>query len=88
MVNNSKQTEENIFPKDFMWGASTASHQVEGNTYNQWTVWELQNARRLAHDAKKSVGWMPAWDDVKDQAQNPENYLSGVGIKHYELFTI
>lgn len=28
------------FPKDFFWGASTSSHQVEGNNYNSWSVWE------------------------------------------------
>jgi beta-glucosidase/6-phospho-beta-glucosidase/beta-galactosidase len=24
------------FTKTFLWGASTAAHQVEGNTHNQW----------------------------------------------------
>jgi beta-glucosidase len=85
-MKSKEVTEENIFPKDFMWGASTASHQVEGNTYNQWTVWELQNARRLASSAHKNISWMPAWEDVADQAERPENYISGVGIKHYELY--
>ncbi len=28
------------FTKDFYWGASTSAHQVEGNNYNSWTVWE------------------------------------------------
>lgn len=27
------------FPKGFLWGASTASHQVEGGTKNQW--WDV-----------------------------------------------
>ena len=32
---------EFIFPKDFLWGASTSSHQVEGNnTNNDWWRWE------------------------------------------------
>ena len=86
MTQKSKLTEENVFPKDFMWGASTASHQVEGNTYNQWTVWELENARLQAKNAKHNVGWTPKWEDIKDQAEDPENYLSGVGVKHYELY--
>lgn len=31
------------FPKDFLWGAATSSHQVEGNnTNNDWWEWEQQ----------------------------------------------
>ncbi|MBU0571604.1 MAG: glycoside hydrolase family 1 protein [Candidatus Omnitrophica bacterium] len=31
----------NKFPDNFMWGASTSSHQVEGNNfYNDWWKWE------------------------------------------------
>lgn len=81
-----KQTENNVFPKDFMWGASTASHQVEGNTYNQWTVWELQNAKHLASTAEQRLNWIPEWQKFKAAAETPENYLSGVGIKHTELY--
>ena len=29
------------FPKDFLWGASTAAHQIEGNNKNtDWWEWE------------------------------------------------
>ncbi len=32
---------EFTFPKDFLWGAATSSHQVEGNnTNNDWWQWE------------------------------------------------
>jgi beta-glucosidase len=78
-----KQT---VFPKNFLWGASTASHQVEGGTYNQWTVWELENAKRLASTAKRRLDWLPEWDKIKAQAQDPDNYLSGGGINHYQLY--
>lgn len=78
-----KQTESNVYPKDFMWGGSTASHQVEGNTYNQWTVWELQHARELAKTAETRLNWTPEWEKFKDEANRPENYLSGNGIEHY-----
>ena len=31
------------FPKNFLWGASTSSHQVEGNNfYNDWWKWEQE----------------------------------------------
>jgi beta-glucosidase len=28
------------FPRNFLWGVSTASHQVEGGNDNQWSAWE------------------------------------------------
>ncbi len=32
-----------MFPKDFLWGAATSSHQVEGNnTKNDWWAWERE----------------------------------------------
>ena len=32
-----------MFPKDFLWGASTSSHQVEGsNKNNDWWKWETE----------------------------------------------
>lgn len=75
-----------LFPKDFLWGASTASHQVEGGNVNQWAVWELENASHLAKTAKKRLDWMPAWEEVKEQARNPENYISGKGVEHYSRY--
>lgn len=71
-----------LFPKNFLWGASTASHQVEENTHNQWTVWELENAARLAKTAPERLSWLPSWERVKDRATDPENYISGNGVEH------
>ena len=85
MKQNIPQNEK-LFPKDFLWGASTASHQVEGGTYNQWTVWELQHARALASTSKHRLGWIPDWPRFEPEASNPENYISGVGIRHYEHY--
>lgn len=28
------------FPKNFLWGAATSAHQVEGHNHNDWTEWE------------------------------------------------
>jgi beta-glucosidase len=75
-----------VFPKDFMWGASTASHQVEGGTHNQWTVWELAHAEDLAKTAEKRLGWIPGWQNIKKEAQTPANYISGKGIDHYNRY--
>ena len=79
---------QNIFPKDFLWGASTASHQVEGGTQNQWTQWELANAARLAKTAQQRLSWVPVWDNIKQQAQDPANYISGNGVQHYKLYEL
>lgn len=29
-----------IFPDNFLWGAATSAHQVEGGNHNDWTEWE------------------------------------------------
>jgi beta-glucosidase len=37
-----------VFPADFLWGAATSAHQVEGgNRWNDW--WELEQEGRLPH---------------------------------------
>lgn len=77
---------KSLFPKNFFWGASTASHQVEGGTFNQWTAWELAHAKEFAKGAAGRLKWVPAWDDVKTQAQTPENYVSGRGVDHYRRY--
>lgn len=69
-----------------MWGASTASHQVEGGTSNQWTKWEIDNADVLADTAKQRLDWLPNWDDIKSRACKPSNYISGEGVKHFEKY--
>ncbi|HVX58359.1 MAG TPA: glycoside hydrolase family 1 protein [Candidatus Saccharimonadales bacterium] len=74
------------FPKDFMWGASTSAHQVEGNTNNQWTRWEMANADKLAATAEQRLHHMPFWHEVKDRAQMPSTYISGKGIDHYNRY--
>jgi beta-glucosidase len=77
----------NVFPKNFMWGASTAAHQVEGGNYNQWTVWELAHAKQLAKTAAERLRHVsPVWDEIKKEAEDPENYVSGKGTGHYERY--
>jgi beta-glucosidase len=72
--------------KKFYWGASTASHQVEGNNYNQWTEWEKLNSVRLAGEAEKKYSYLKNWNDIKTQATDPKNYISGEGVDHYNRF--
>lgn len=70
------------FAKHFFWGASTAAHQVEGGLHNQWTVWELENARSLAAQAEYHYNDFPSWERVQSQAKSPHNYVSGPATDH------
>ena len=74
------------FPEGFLWGSATASHQVEGGNVNDWSIWEKRNAERLAKNAKKKFGKLPIWESIKDEAENPENYISGIACDHYNRY--
>jgi beta-glucosidase len=74
------------FPKRFLWGAATSAHQVEGGNHNQWSVWELENAKSLAAQAEYQYGDLENWADMKEQAKQPGNYVSGKAVDHYSLF--
>lgn len=59
------------FPKGFLWGSATASHQVEGsNTYNNWSAWEEQVGRiRMGHKAGLACDWWGGrWKEDFDRA--------------------
>ncbi|QKQ98523.1 family 1 glycosylhydrolase [Candidatus Nanohaloarchaea archaeon] len=81
------------FPEDFFWGSATAAHQVEGDNTNDWTRWEKQNAEKLADNAKSrfnpytDLGMpTPEWQEIKDQASRPENYISGKAADHLNRY--
>lgn len=78
--------QNNRFPKNFLWGASTAGHQVEGGNVDQWSVWELAQSSELAKTAHKRLGWIPGWEKIAKQATSPQNYISGTGIDHYRRY--
>ncbi len=83
-----------LFPKNFLWGASSSSHQVEGGTVNDWSVWELAHASDLAKHAQARLSsavyhhltTLPIWEEIKDQAADPKNYVSGQGVDHYRRY--
>ncbi len=73
------------FPDGFLWGAATSAHQVEGNNYNDWSEWELENAKIKSQNAK-SENWP---DLILKNYPNPlqkENYISGRACDHYNRF--
>jgi beta-glucosidase len=60
------------FPKGFLWGTATASHQVEGNnTNNNWWLWE-QQAGRILNGQKSGLAcdwWGGRWKEDMDRAR-------------------
>ncbi len=74
---------ENI-PQDFMFGASTAGGQVEGNHNSDWEDFEKRNSISLAADSKANNkdygnGSLPpkTYELLKDELSDPLNYISG-----------
>lgn len=90
------ENKKGLFPKEFYWGASTASHQVEGGTLNQWSVWELAHATEMAKNAVVNLGTeenhnlptLPIWKVVEPLAEVPENYVSGDGVEHFKRYSV
>jgi len=76
------------FPNLFLWGASVATHQVEGGNTNQWTKWEHETAARQAATAKRRLKPLPVWDSIKAEATNPLNYISGRGVEHFTKYPL
>jgi beta-glucosidase len=74
------------FPDGFVWGAATSAHQVEGGNINSWSVWETEQAERLAAEAESKYGSLPIWESIKADAQNPDNYKSGQAVQHFERY--
>jgi len=72
------------FPEGFYFGAATSSHQVEGNCDNDWSMWEKNNAERLAAEFISNKNGL--FDKFYDAGSNPENYISGNTVDHYSRF--
>jgi beta-glucosidase len=82
-----KQPKTNLkFPKHFLWGAATSAHQIEGDTHNQWTVWEFENTISLATRASYNLEDLDSWPRIKTAAKDPNNYVSAKGADHYSLY--
>ncbi len=58
------------FPKGFLWGTATASHQVEGNnTNNNWHYWEEEGQIEPGHSCGLACDWWGGrWKEDFDRA--------------------
>ncbi len=63
------------FPSDFYWGASTASHQVEGGNVNDWSEWEKSEKRKLELQEKGLI-----------DKHGYQNFISGNACDHFNHF--
>lgn len=81
-MQNNKQILK--FPKGFLWGAATSSHQVEGGNKNNWSEWEEKNAERLAKEAKDK--WQKWQQEKFPEMFDPQNYISGRACDHYNRY--
>jgi beta-glucosidase len=63
------------FPKGFLWGASTAAHQVEGGTHNNWSEWEKSSARIAQLEKNGLIA-----------KYGRENFISGAAADHYHRY--
>lgn len=62
------------FPKNFLWGAATSAHQVEGNNHNDWTEWEklgkVKNGERSGRAAGQYERFAEDFDLARQLGQN------------------
>ncbi|MEK7599400.1 MAG: glycoside hydrolase family 1 protein [Patescibacteria group bacterium] len=63
------------FPGKFFWGAATSAHQVEGNNYNDWSLWEKSERRIKFLESKGLI-----------EKYGLENFISGRAADHYNRF--
>ena len=63
------------FPEEFLWGAATAAHQVEGNLSNNWT--EHEEKKNLERSGEACNHWNLWKDDFQ--------MLSDLGLTSYRF---
>jgi beta-glucosidase len=65
------------FPRNFLWGTTTAAHQVEGgNTHNDWWRWEQQEGHiKDGTTSKVACNWWQNEGDLDRAAEMGQNAL-------------
>jgi beta-glucosidase len=69
------------FPRGFLWGTATSSHQVEGSNFNNnWASWEAQEGRIIGgHRSGLACDWWGGrwredFDRAKESGQNAHRF--------------
>lgn len=69
------------FPKDFLWGASTSSQQVEGGcTNNNWSVWEDYKSEQDPNFVKAGQAC-----DFWERPQEFVQLIKGAGLNSFRM---
>ena len=64
------------FPKQFMWGVATASHQIEGGNTNNWSAFEPRSkSKQLSGEACDH--WNRRTEDI--------GLITDLGVSHYRF---
>jgi beta-glucosidase len=67
------------FPEGFLWGTSTAAHQIEGgNVNNDWWVWEHTPGSGCAESSADACDSLHRWPDDVD-------LVAGMGLGAYRF---
>lgn len=71
------------FPRNFLWGCATASHQVEGQTTNDWWRWAQQPGRihNNATAARACEWWAGRYTEDFDRAASMHNNAQRISIE-------
>jgi beta-glucosidase len=59
------------FPDKFFWGSATSAHQIEGDNYNDWSLWEISKDR-VNH--------------LRERGKNPVDFISGKASDSYNRY--
>ena len=81
-----KRQEKLSFPKKFLWGVATSAHQVEGDNHNDWSVWELENAKAKAVQGDYHYDDLEGYDEISKAVKDPQNYISAKATDHYHSY--
>lgn len=71
---------------NFFWGASTSSHQIEGTNFNNWSVFEIENAGKMLARSVKNFSYIAGKRKLSKEIKKPSSYISGKGPDSYNLY--
>ena len=79
-----KDKRKSNFPEGFLWGASTSSHQVEGELRNNWTEWEEENVQELIGRTPKYIREELQTFSMEEDCHKSNSKYSCESFKYWE----